>query len=232
MRKKLLVIQQYFGLGDIIWGQTIAHSFLKNGYKVIWPVQADLVEGLNRAYPEIVFVDFTRFLINYENKDFKEENDMRYLPMRYSEALMGKPYRFHMEAKYSFLGLSWRTWKDHAMPVRSRAHEVLLGDIVGVPKEPYNFVSTNFGKNFSIPIEVNNGNKNIFLQKLDGFSLFDWCAIIENADTIHAISSSSLYLFELLSLKAREIHIYARKPVEQNLDYTKFFYTKNYTLHE
>lgn len=231
---KVLVIQQWFGLGDIIWGQTIANDFIKAGYKILWPAKKEWVDGLRRAYPAIEFIDHELVPIDYENKKFYEKNGFTYLPMRFSESLMGKPYKFHMESKYSFLGKDWRTWREHAMPKRDRRKEEMLFDRLGIePMEEYNFVATNFGSAGSREIEivVNNDFKNIHLKPIEGFSLFDWCGVIERASEIHAVSSSTLYLFELLNLEAKSIHLYCRKPLEQNFDYVSFLFTKPYILH-
>ncbi len=248
MQSKLLIIQQAFGLGDIIWGQTIANDFIKEGYKVLWPVSAN-TEGLNRAYPKVTFVPDT-FMpqqfnnggailgFDYLNKSFYEQDGIRFLPMRYSENLMGKQYRFHMESKYSFLGKDWRRWKEHAMPVRDKQKEKDLMQAIGIKKgQPYTLLQMNFGSGNvhqinQINVEMNHGLKHVILDFVPGYSLFDWCGIIENACFIHAVSSSSLYLFELLDLQAEQVHLYPRKPHEQNFDYVQFLFTKNYKLHE
>lgn len=232
---KVLVIQQYFGLGDIIWGQSIAHNFIKNDYKVLWPVQPSLVEGLNRAYPCVTFIDHTWLNINFENKDFKEENGVRMLPMRYSEWLMGRQYRDHMKSKYEYLNMDWRTWKQHAMPVRYPEKEKDLRNAIGIKRgEKFNLIAVRYGSdgNHQINLNITNGFKNVVLDFVPGYSLFDWCSVIENATTIHAVSSSTLYLFELLDLQATEVHLYPRQPHEQNFDYTKFLMTKSYILHD
>lgn len=235
MQNKILVIQQYFGAGDAIWGQTIANDFVNDGYKVIWPIMPALVEGFNYAYPKVTFIDYNLVKVNYENKEFKETDGILMLPMRYSESLMQKPYRYHMESKYSFLGKDWRTWKDHAMPVRYSGKEKELAKHLGIVEgEKYNFIATTFGSAGArqIEIKVSNEFKNIELSFIPGYSLFDWCGIIENAETIHAVSSSTLYLFELLELKATEVHLYPRVPIEKNFLYVEFLFTKPYILHK
>lgn len=234
MQNKLLIIQQFFGIGDIIFTQTIANDFIKAGYKVLWPVLPQFVEGLNRAYPNVVFIDKNLVHINYENKEYKEEGGVTYLPMRYSEWLMKKPYLHHMESKYSYLGKDWRTWKEHAMPVRNSGKEKELAKILGISEgDKYNLVSTSFGSSgtHSISIDVNNDYKNIELYPIESFSLFDWCGIIEGAETIHAVSSATLYLLEILNLSTKEVHIYPRKPIEQDLRFVEFLMTKNYIKH-
>lgn len=234
MQSKVLIIQQWFGIGDQIWGQTIANDFIKVGYKVLWPVSPVFAEGLNRAYPNVTFIDYNLVKINYENKEYKEIEGILHLPMRYSESLMGKPYKFHMESKYSFLGKNWRTWKTGGIYKRDSRKESDLMKLLGVDDdEPYNLISTTFGSNSQrkIEISVNNDYKNIEMRSIEGFSLFDWSKIIENAKTIHAVSSASLYLFELLDLHC-PIHLYCRKPLEQNFQFVEFLFSKPYILHQ
>lgn len=235
MQNKVLVVQQYFGAGDAIFGQTIANDFIKAGYKVIWPLLAPLVEGFNRAYPNVTFIDHNLLKVDYENKEFKEVDGILMLPMRFSESLMGKPYKFHMESKYSFLGKDWRTWKDTMFKRDTNKEQSLLRNILDIKEgDKYNLVSTIFGSRgqHKINISVNNEYPNIEMTSVPNYSLFDWSAVIENAETIHAVSSASLYLLELLNLSAKEVHIYNRTPIEANLDFVRFLFSKNYILHE
>lgn len=232
---KVLIISQPAGLGDIIFCQTIANDFIGEGYKVLWPVIPDLVVGVNRAYPNVVFVNRGEIPVNLECRERYERNDVLYLPTRYSEFLMGKPYKFHMESKYSYLGKDWQTWKRNAIPVRHLKKEELLKNFLGInANEPYNFIATQFGAlaQHKAEIKISNQYKNVELNYVPGFSLFDWCGVIEGAETIHAVSSSTLYLFEILNLKASEVHIYNRTGVEQNLDYVRFLFSRPYILHE
>lgn len=233
MQTKVLIIQQWFGLGDQIWGQTIANDFIAAGYKVLWPVAPHLAEGLNRAYPNVLFIDYNLVKINYENKEFGEIAGITMLPMRYSESLMGKPYKFHMESKYSFLGKDWRTWREGAEFKRNSKKESDLMKLLGAD-EPYNLISATFGtgSQYKKDVVVSNDFKNIEMQSVDGYSLFDWAGVIENAETIHAVSSASLYLFELLNLRAKEVHLYTREPIEHDFKFVEFLFTKPYILHQ
>lgn len=228
-----MVIQQAFGLGDVIFTQSIANDFIKDGFKVLWPVLPHLVEGLNFAYHKVVFVDHTKFNIDYNNKQYAIIDGMVHLPMRYSESLIGLPYKYHMKSKYDFLGKDWRAWKESAMYKRNRIREISLCTHLGLNDgKEYNLISMNFGNaGKAVAIDVKNDLKNIELTPVEGYSLFDWSRVIENATNIHAVSSSSLYLFELLNLKAKDVHMYPRLPAEQNFDFVDFLFTKNYILH-
>lgn len=231
--KPVVIVQQFFGLGDIIFCQTIAQDYISEGYRVLWPCKPEWVEGLRRAYPDVEWIDHTLLPLNYENKKMYEKDGFVYLPMRYSEYLMGRPYKDHMKSKYEYLGKEWTRWREHAMPSRDLYEEDLLMAKFGIEVgDDYNFVAMEFGsdRNHKINIDLNNGLKNIELTQIPGFSLFDWCGIIENATNIHAVSSSTLYLFEMLNLKAKVINLYKRSN-ELNFDYVDFLFTKNYKLH-
>lgn len=231
----VLIVKQFQGMGDIIFTQTIAHDYIKEGYRILWPVRGEWVDGLRRAYPAIEFIDYKLLPINYEDKLYYEKDGFTHLPMRYSEWLMGRPYKYHMESKYAYLGKDWKRWKENAYPARDPRREWGLENKLEIrADEKYNFVATTFGSDASNKVEIktNNDFRNVELSYVPGYSLFDWCKIIENAETIHAVSSSTLYLFELLLLKAKEVHLYVRHPIERDFSYVDFLFSKPYILHQ
>ena len=48
----------------------------------------------------------------------------------------------------------------------------------------------------------------IDLEIIDGFSLFDWCKVIENAQEIHTVHTSMPYLIDKLDIKAEKYYMY------------------------
>jgi hypothetical protein len=230
---KTLYIQQPFGIGDCIFTQTIAQDYIQSGYNVIWPVEPHFVEGLKAAYPKVDWRSKKQVKINYENRvHYIDEHGNEYLPMRYAESLLGLPYKYHMKSKYDFLGKDWRRWKEHATPQRDEEKEAHLMETLQINKdESYTLVNTTFGSGFQREIKIPKQARQINMRAIDGFSLFDWCSVIENASEIYAVSTSTLYLFEILTLKAKQIHLYRRLPYENHFDFVKFLFTKNYILH-
>lgn len=222
--------------GDIIFCQSIAQHFISNGQQVIWPVKNEYFEGVERAYPDINWVPDS--IVKPEVFNIKEKieyDGMLVAPIRWSDSYMKVPYKDVMVAKYTMYDMDWMEWRNHATPKRSAEREDALMRHLGIAKyEPYNLLSVNFGSGVkrTADINISNGLRNIEMDFIEGYSLFDWCGIIEKARTIHAVSSSSLYLFEVLPLRAEEIHLYARKPVESDLSFVKPLLTKDYILHE
>lgn len=233
---KTVLILQAWGLGDVIWAQTIAHKFINEGYEVVWPVQNQYFDGLCKAYPKIKWVPDS--IVKPEIFDIKEKieyDGMLIAPIRWSDSYMKVPYKQVMFAKYMMYDMDWKEWRFYAHPKRDPDREEELMRQLGLAKyEPFNLISMNFGSGVKRTVDINVSNKlrNVEMNFVEGFSMFDWCGVIERARTIHAVSSSSLYLFEVLNLRAEEIHLYARKPIEPNLDFVRPLLTKNYTLHE
>lgn len=225
-----IVPNQFFGLGDVIFEQTLVRYF---GDKILWPVESQFVEGLNRAYPDITFIDKALLNINYEAKDEYTYDDLKVLPLRWADSILKVPYSDCMKSKYMLYGKDWTKWQDKAMWVRDGRKEEELCRAINIPAQ-YNLVNTTFGSQsqLNIPIVVNNGLPTIHMKAVAGYSLFDWAKVIENATHIHTVSTSIVYLLELLYLKAKTVNIYPRKPIEQDLRNVAYILTSHdYKLH-
>ena len=50
-------------------------------------------------------------------------------------------------------------------------------------------------------VEYNGDKKIIKLEHVEGYSVFDWCKVFENAAEIHMIETCFLYILEKLTLR-------------------------------
>jgi hypothetical protein len=227
-----IVVLQFFGAGDVIYEQTLVR-YLAKGSPIIWPVEPHMVEGFNRAYPDISFVDRTKFNIDYERKDDYIEDGIRYLPLRWADQILQVTYRFCMKSKYDMYGLDFMIWKQQATWIRDRKKEEELYLSFGCDKGEYNLVNTFFGtfSQLQVPIKIDNNLPSVEMRTIPGYSLFDWAKIIENATEIHVVNSAILFLFELLTLKAKQPHLYRRHPIEVDFRNVDYLFTKDYVLH-
>lgn len=226
-----IVPLQYFGLGDVIFTISIARRWISDGNKVLWPVMPQFVDDLNRAYPDIEFVNYQQWNFPYRSQ---EEHDFilngkeyRIVPLRWSVEICQVPYRDCMKSKYKMFGLDWQTWKDNAMFHRDTAKEQELYDKV-VDNDTYSVVNRYFrsASNGVVTIPVSG-----IEMPLQGYSLFHWAKVLENAEEIHTVSTSIIYILELLQLNAKKVYIYKRKPDEQNHDNYKYILqSHNYVL--
>jgi hypothetical protein len=244
---------QEWGLGDIIFCQALSGHWIDQGHRVVWGVSPHFVEGLTRAYPEVTFLDSRLMKLDWNIKDRRPYLDGEIAPIRWADHILGVPYHHCMRAKYDMYGLDFNTWRDvkperHNTPFDNkerllfsevsenyqRANKLDDDALAAVFNNGYNLISPYYGSGsqFKANIAPNNGLPNIYMTSIEGYSLFDWSAIIENATTIHAVSSSIVYLLELLSLNATEVHLYGRhhepKTWYKNIEY---ILTKKYETH-
>lgn len=213
---------QKWGLGDIIYEMTLVKLF---NAPVTWVVEPAFFVGLQRAYPEITFTTQPPYGYDDTKRNEYEVNGCKFLPLRWADVILNVPYTHCMKAKYMLYGLDWRIWRDNAMWTRDAEQENALQAFLGISDgEHYNLINRTFRSNNTgkAAIIVENGLRNIEMSTLDGFSLFDWAKIIENATEIHTVSTSIIYILELLELKAECVDLYVRRPDEvdfRNIEY-------------
>lgn len=232
--KKALILQ-YFGIGDCIFAQGIAKKFINEGYEVIWPVLPDFVSGLQRAYPDILWLPHTLFSQDVFNiKEERTVDGVTIVPIRWADSIIGLKPHLWMRAKYDLYSMDFRKWKDFASYKRDPVRERVLMEKFGIEEgEPFNLVNTMYRSDMkgSISPDVNKNYKTVHMKVILGYSLFDYSLLIEKATEIHVANSAILYLLELLPLSAKEVHIYARKEEGGGFPYVEYLMTKNYILH-
>lgn len=222
-----IIVNQPWGLGDIIFCMTIARRWQAEGHTVIWPVLPHFVDGLRRAYPDIHFTDMNLVHIDYERMDEHDWNGHRVVPLRWNVEILGVPYEQCMASKYSLFEMDYKDWKDNAMWERDREKERDLSVEIGAIK-PYKLVNQYYTSDASQNVMIVKPGA-IYMRPIPGYSLFDWVGILEDAEEIHAVSSSILYLLELLDLK-QPLHLYSR-PTDKNFSQVSYLFTKPYILH-
>jgi len=220
-------------LGDAIWAQTLIRE-LSNGKPIIWGIESQFVEGLQRAYPDIFWIDVKS--LNSDYQQFMLDviiGGVRVIPIGHSNTIMKVPYKQVMKAKYDMYELDWKKWKN-TMYERDMEREEKLYKELGLEYgEKYNLVNTSFRSDGSgkVDINIDNSYKTIEMKNIKPYSLFDWSYVIENATEIHTVSTSILFLLELLDLKAETPHLYCRKPEEHNFQNVDYIFSKPYKLH-
>lgn len=203
----------------------------------MWPVKKDFCEGLNRAYPTIAFIPEEHFdpsilLIKDKNAIV---NGHRIAPIRWSDAILGVSSKKWMRTKYDLYGKDYNDWKRDAMPVRDEQKENELFNIFGVSKgQSYILTNPIYRSNFTgtVPMVFDSQYPVVEMRIIEGFSLFDYIGLIENATIIHVVNSAIFYLLEILNLSASEVHLYSRVPDEIGFPYTDYLQTKPYILHQ
>ena len=214
--KKICLIKQSAGIGDIFFCQKIAYFFHHVGYKVIWPV-ADIVFEDIRKYMENDYVQFVS-----ESSDFPYKEV--YLKIQiYSEMIINPDFVFvplqdHvlkdesvMLSKYKIAGIDQKDWIDYFNFKRNTEKEdELFYNILKISEgERYNLVNNMFATQPLVQrknIQTGNELRNIELDILDGYTLFDWCKVVENAEHIFTAETCLNYIIEKIEVKAKTLN--------------------------
>jgi len=204
-------IKQPAGLGDILFCQKIAKT--RSG--VIWPVCNFYYNTLKKHIDDVNFVNIES---DFENKNIyinapraavtKTEN----ITVIATDGCSNNGEEL-MKSKYNLLNEDWSDWSNYLSFKRDLENEQKLIDFHNI-KEKYILTMDSYG---TPPHHVSMCNiqpetdlRNIKIRIIDGFSLFDWCSIIENAEEIHVEGSAIIYIIEKLIIKAQKLEMYSR----------------------
>ena len=231
---KKCIINQYFGIGDILFVEPICRHYWKQGYEIVFPVISKYL-WIQDYIPYINFVDKESYNIDYECQTITEIEGNIILPLRWSKEFMkSTSYKDTMRNKYLMFGFDLEKWRDLTW-IRHRWKEDKLMRHLGIEKgEKYNLINKNYYsfENKSVKVEIKNDYKNIEMGFVEGFTLIDWGAVIENATEIHTVNTSILYLMEKYDLKAKEIHYYSRGNNGIDFKNVDYLFSKKYILHK
>jgi len=234
-----IIPNQFFGLGDIIFTQTLVRR-IADGRPIIWPVLPHFVEGLNRAYPDITFVDWQSMRIEYGRTDqfafeHEELGDCTVLPLRWADTILKVPYNDCMKAKYLLYGMDFDDWRVDAKWLRDGLKELtLFKSFILHSGVEYDLINCFFGSETNkLSVDMQMSCQTISMATLSGYSLFDWQHVIQHAAAIHTVNTSIIYLLEMLELKAPEIHLYQRPIKGQTFDNIRYLLKRHkYVFHE
>lgn len=221
-------------LGDAIWAQTLIRE-LSNGKPILWGIESQFVEGLQRAYPDIFWIDVKS--LNNDYQKFLLDcviGGVRVIPIGHSNTIMKVPYKQVMRAKYDMYEVDFNTWRNTMYQRDNEREDRLYREVLGLEYgQKYNLINKHYRSDGSgiVNIKIDNPYRNVEMQNIKGYSLFDWSYVIENATEIHTVSTSILFIMELLELKTDTPHLYCRKPEEHNFENVDYIFTKNYQLH-
>lgn len=232
MTKKEIIINQFFGIGDILFIEPIMRYYFQQGHKVTVPILYKYLD-IQRNIPYVNFVDKNFYNIDYEEQKIIETDNHIILPMRWSKEFFNSPLKETMRNKYRMVGIELEEWRNLTW-LRHRWREKLLREILCINNnEKYNLINCNFFsfENKTTKINCENNYRNIEMRFIPGFNLLDWANVIENAENIHSVNTSILFLLESLNLKAKEIHLYSRNVNGEDFIQTEYLRSKNYVLH-
>lgn len=241
---KICLIYQPCGLGDILFIQKICKEWKSKGFEIILPVVYEL-EWLNN------YIDGVSF-ISWDDKDNKlthldtlpshvsfpyKEKYNPYGKLEFSDDFVylnffTPPQGRVMEFKYRLLNMDYSDWADYLTFNRNIEKEnELFYNVLGLKDgDDYVFINRNYQTRPNVltfdrisnnPSNYNN-KKIVELSILDGFTLFDWCKVLENASEIHMIETSLNYMLESPQMRDKitnNLYLYHRYGSFYEVDY-------------
>lgn len=216
MSKPKLIVNQPFGLGDIIYIQHIL-SVLSHNHEVILPVADEFkwIAEYNKN-PDIKIISKNDYPMNYD----RFERDDHYLPLRYATQHLyglGPTDYSHdhtvMLDKYTWLNIDASQWNTFDFNYNTQKEDQLYKELGLNDSSDYILVNGNGGSN-TVGREKSEINVDhpliIQMNFVDGYTLFDWRKVVSKCRALHTISTSLVYLADQWCGDNVELFVYKR----------------------
>jgi hypothetical protein len=227
--KKNIIINQFIGLGDILFIIPICDYYYNLGHNIIFPINEEFL-NIQKNFKHIQFVNKNNYHIDYESNEIVEYEDYTILPLRFSNNILnnGNPETC-MSDKYQFLNLPLDIWKNLKWERDFEKENELYYDVLGLKDgEEYNLINTSFSMDKNINLNLNNGLKNINMKILKDFNLLDWYKVITNASSIHTVGTSIIFIIEVMKT-TNDLNLYRREG-EKDFSFYLYLLEKKYNL--
>ena len=226
---KKVVLNQTWGLGDILFIERIYNYLHQLGLEVIAPVQDECI-WIQDHIDYVKFVKASEYRMDYERFDFgileiggERFEDTLYLPTRFSDQIFRnlRPHdpsasRYWMTDKYNVLGLEPKIWEGIRL-TRNLEKEKKLKDMILTEfsvEGDYDFCNSNYRNDVNINLEdrVRKDLPVVSMRFVEGFSMIDWSSIIESARIVHTVHTSLMYMIQSIYQPGKEYNLYPRYP--------------------
>jgi hypothetical protein len=221
-----VLINQPFGVGDILFLAPIVSQL--DAEHVVWPVKdhyswiADYLVFNNVTFEKISTFDLNMY------KDYVE------VPFQHAHSIIPQADDC-MQAKYLLLGADPELWRTINFRRNLNKEEQLRQYLNIDLDDKFIFVNNNFAGpeyNYKTNIQPQTDLRIIHQQYIDGFTLLDWCGVLERATEIHTVSTALFFVIEALKLEKISLHLYPRKPLDVDLSPIKTLITSKWICHE
>jgi hypothetical protein len=199
---KTCLIRQPGGIGDIIYCQKIGYHYQSLGYKVIWPVvnvYTYIKDYLhNFEYPSVDDdFPYKNLFLDDNIREIIKTDDFIFIPL-HGHNLRNMSV---MLSKYLLVNLDFNDWKNYIYINRKEEKEDTLFKLFNI-NEDYRLVNYIFasppGSIRMKRIPFNDTLREVEVKYIDGFTLFDWMKVLNNAKEICMTDSALALLAELL----------------------------------
>ena len=211
---RICLIHHPIGIGDIFFLQYIGRKYLELGYKVIWPIRSDIF-WIKDYVPDITFCLPED---NFPGKEYYGQDliiqspQFVYLGLKNAHMWNDK-YNNIMKSKYSLLNLDWNCWNEGFIFNRNFDKENdLYYNVLGLKDDTeyvfWNNMASVDTRTSDVIDDLKFNYPKIILRYIDGYNLFDWCKVFENATEIHTVHTGIHYVIDKLNIKANVYNMY------------------------
>ena len=229
---KICLIKQPAGFGDILFCQKIAKVIQETtDYKhIIWPV-APVYSYLSE------YMGDDDLIFPSEDSDFPlielyqsgcvqaiQTDDFIFVPLQTADYVLSpckchNNPRAHGHIKYNFCNIDYLDWKDYLAFRRFEEREAALIEYLGLNiLEPYNVINKSCGTpphcEYRENIKPDNDYKNVYMEPIEGFTLFDWIKVFEHAKEIHTMETGVYYILDKMGFD--NVYIYSKYTSQWN----------------
>lgn len=221
-----VIINQPFGIGDILFLSPLVTQL--DVEHIIWPV-------VDHYYWIKDYIKINNLLF-IKSSEFNSSNYKEYVevPLQHAHLLVPQA-KDCMQAKYMLLEANPELWRTLNFN-RNHEKENQLKKYLNIPPEDkFIFVNNNFAGpeyNYKVDIHPQTNLKIIYQEYIEGFTLLDWCGVLEQAKEIHTVSTSLFFVIEALRLEKTLLHLYPRKPLDKDLSPIKTLINNKWICHE
>jgi len=231
---KICLIKQPAGIGDVFFCQKIARVMMQNMYQVVWPLRDDIT-WIREYIPDIYFPSVEDLFpgedIFEKGAGFVIEDNGAFIST--ATADMTHNDGRIMSSKYSMLGIDYSDWKDYFKFERNldKENELYYNVLNLTDDSEFVFINNLYNTDIRDSKLLSKEQFNlqvVELKIIDGFTLFDWCKVLEKAKKIYTINTSINYIIEVLDTSYDEYVIYAHD--EKNKSEIDYLFNKPHTM--
>jgi hypothetical protein len=221
-----VIINQPFGIGDILFLNPLIKQL--DIEQAIWPV-------VDHYYwiKDYISIDNLTF-IKASEFNLSNYGDYVEVPLQHAHSFIPQANDC-MEAKYLLLEADPELWRTLTFN-RNKEKETQLKQHLNIhPNDEFIFVNNNFAGpeyNYKVNIIPQSNHKIIYQEYIEGFTLLDWCGVLEQSIEIHTVSTALFFVIEALNLKNTSLHLYPRKPLDKDLSPIKTLINNKWICHE
>jgi hypothetical protein len=208
---KICEINQPLGLGDILLCEPIANYYYKKGFDINFIVKDDFM--WIREY--INYINF----INKPNSNTEPifEKNYIYLPLIYKKISDDENFKKGgwLYDKYTTSRLDPDLWKTFNFNRNLKKENDLFdflnkeGERFGINLNNKKYILVNKNHSFGTrSLNISSDHQVILMNYIEGYTMLDWCKVMEKAEEIHTVSTSILY--PLIKLNHKNVTVYDR----------------------